>query len=276
MIRCAARGSLIAPVCALIAVSVPAQQRDQASDPPIPLSPTRLPMEAVWDRIPGTKGARFDKAGPMLRSRWGNIILRGKRDGDETVTALNQLRCGAPNVDATYITMLGRPSARLCEGIVALPRGETRSISGDGYNLFGTAEGWTVVEFVQRIPDVMTFGAGLPPAPTTSVSRWGVTRFGALFHAERGQIVFPAPGEVADLGHGVTFVVKPVMDEQELEAYVVTAGMRGFSDFEKRIGPNTKRRPPTWFRLVFFGTPLLLLVGIAYALRRWLRRNRTT
>lgn len=56
---------------------------------------------------------------------------------------------------------------------------------------------------------------------------------------------------------------------------MVTAGMRGFPDFEKRIGPNTKRRPPMLFRLVFFGTPLLMLVGIAYALRRWLRRNTT-
>ena len=176
--RCAARGSLIALVCGLMAVSLPAQQRDKTSDPPFPESPGNLPMEAVWDRIPGTKGSRFDEAGPMLRSRWGNIILRGKRDGDAIVTALNQLRCGAPNVDATYITMLGRPPARLCEGIVVLPRGETRSISGDGYSLFGTAEGWTLVEFVQRIPDVMTFGSGLPPAPTESVSK-GVSRISA-------------------------------------------------------------------------------------------------
>ncbi len=131
-----------------------------------------------------------------------------------------------------------------------------------------------MVEFVQRIPDVMTFASGLPPAPTESVSRWGVTRFGAVFHAERGQIVFPAPGETEDLGHRVSFVVKPVMDEQELQMYVVTAGMRGFSDVEKRLVPATKRRPPLWFRVVFFGTPLLLLIGIGYAVRRWMRRRR--
>jgi hypothetical protein len=31
-----------------------------------------------------------------------------------------------------------------------------------------------------------------------------------------------------------------------------------------------------WFKVVFFGTPLLLLIGIAYAIRQWTRRRRAT
>jgi hypothetical protein len=270
-----ATGWIVCPILAgVLAATLPAQQRDSADDLPIPESPSRLPMEATWDRIPGTQGARFDEAGPMFKSRWGNIIIRGKRNGNEIVTALNQIRCGRPNVNATYLTMLGRPTAGLCEGIVALPPGETRSISGDGYNRYGTSEGWTVVEFVQRIPDVTTFLSGLPPAPTAERGIWGLTHFGAVFHAERGQIVFLAPGETADLGHDVTFVVKPVMDEQELQAYVVTAGLRGFDDLKLSGSKGASRRAPVWFRVLFFGAPLLVLGGIAYAIRSWLRRRR--
>jgi hypothetical protein len=268
---CGGRLTGAAAVGALLAASVPAQAQSERADPPLPEAPGRLPMEAVWDRVPGTQGKRFDVAGPILQSRWGNIVIRAKRDGNEVVTALNTLRCGRRNVDATYITMLGRPVAGLCRGVVALPRGETRSISGDGYSLHGTADGWTIVEFAQRIPDVMTYASGLAPAPADSVRIWGVTRFGAVYYAANGKFVFPAPGETVDLGSNETFVVTPVMDEGELRLHVVAAGMARLADLDQQLFPPTARRPPTWFRLLFFGTPLVVLFAIGYGLRRWWR-----
>lgn len=79
-------------------------------------------------------------------------------------------------------------------------------------------------------------------------------------------------GETTDPRHDVTFVVKPVMDDQELQAGVVTA----VSDVRTRPVAATKRRTPLWFRVAYVGTSLPHLSDLVHALRQWTRRRRTS
>ena len=47
-----------------------------------PKSPDGTAMEAVWDRAPEAPDGNFEDARPYFVSRWGGIVVRGKRNGE--------------------------------------------------------------------------------------------------------------------------------------------------------------------------------------------------
>lgn len=171
--------------------------------------------------------------------------------------------------------MIGEAPDNLCDGVKPVASGKTLTISGNGYTLYGKNTGWTVVTFVQKV-DSWWNESGMPPAGKAENGFWGVNQLGSLYHDENGKHVFYAPGETVDLGHDVKFVVKPVMQEDELQMYVVTAGMRSFSDLPKDFGQHKaeKKRPPLWFMVLFISSPFILLGGIGYGIVRFMRHRR--
>ncbi len=266
-------------LCALSLALIPAPALAQPADAEpeliLPESTNGHPMEAVWDAAPGTVNGNITETGPYRVSRWGDIIIRGRPEGGRVVSALSFIQCGKNRNPATQVVMIGEAPDDLCDSVKPVPPGTTRIVSGNGYALYGKSTGWTVVTFVQKV-DGWSNVSGMPPAEKAEKKgHWGVNQLGALFHDEHGKHVFYAPGETVDLGYDVKFVVKPVMEEDELHMYVITAGMRSFSDLPKDFGQpkSEKKRPPLWFMVLFISTPFIVLGGIGYGIVRLIRRR---
>ena len=177
------------------------------------------------------------------------------------------IQCGRPNDPATQVTLLGQAPPNICNGVKPLPVGTTSSISGDAYDIYGNSDGWTVLEFAQIIGGLHR-NTGIAPINDDTKSAWGTTSLGAVLHSENGKFVVYAPGEEVTLPHGTSFVVKPAMDEQELEAYVIGDGLRGFSG-RNGSGNSEKedKEPPLWFWLLVFSIPLALIGAGVLAIR---------
>lgn len=266
-----------------------------------PVSPTGRPMEAEWAYAPEAPNGRLgDKAGPFLISRWGNIVIRGRREGDRIVSAFTTVQCGRDGNPATRVTLLGKAPDNLCKNVKATPPRRTKSFYDQGFRLFGAADGWTMMEFAQTVGDV--FFSGWPPAGTSGPNQVGVTSNGAFFLDQGGKHVFYAPGESVEVIHGHSIVVKPVMDPDEIEAELVASAMRALNDPAlAKIGRNEPAEPhvdngpgearssrqddgqparqddsqPSR-RVNFFDLAGLLAVigGVSYGLWRWMKRRR--
>lgn len=255
---------------ALIAAPVFAQPPEAEADLVLPESPNGYPMETVWDAAPGTVNGQITETGPYRVSRWGDIVIRGRPEGGQIVSALSFIQCGKNRNSATQVVMIGEAPDDLCGSVKPVRPGKIQIVSGNDYRLYGKATGWTVVTFVQKV-DGWANVSGMPPAEQNGKGHWGVNKLGALFHDENGKHVFYAPGETVDLGHGIKFVVKPVMQEDELEAYVITAAMRGFSDLPKDFGrpeadKKSDHRCGSWScsfvrRLLFLGASAMVSCG---------------
>ena len=217
--------SIVPAFCMLLTASVSAQQTKPASDG-LPTSTTGLAMEALWEYAPEAPDGKLTKTGPYYVSRWGGIVLRGRRDGDRVVTALTVLQCGSGKNPAMRIKLLGVPPKNICDVISVVAPGDAEfrlSRSGKGYLLFGQSTGWTAIDFAQLIGDISQ--SGIMPVNASKEKSWGISNFGAVFRVEGGKYVFMAPGETVKLTDRVSFEVKPVMDEDELRAIVAAAAL---------------------------------------------------
>jgi hypothetical protein len=260
---------------ALMVTPALAAQPDSEPELILPESPNGYPMETVWDAAPGTANGKIAETGPYRVSRWGDIVIRGRLVGDQVISALSFIQCGKNRNPATQVVMIGEAPDNLCDSIKPVPPGKIQIVSGNGYSLYGKATGWTVVTFVQKVAGWAN-ASGMPPAEQQGKGLWAVNQLGAVYHDVNGKHVFYAPGETVDLGYDVKFVVKPVMEEDELRMYVITAGMRSFSDLPKDFGqPKAeKKRPPLWFMVLFISTPFIVLGGIGYGIVRFMRRRK--
>lgn len=280
-------------------VSATAQQSGIASPEELPKSPNGLPMESAWTRAPEAPDGRLQTTGPYYASRWGGIVIRGRREGDRVITALSIIHCGTGDDPATDVTLIGEPPKGLCDNVKKLSPGKEVSVGGQGYGgayeLYGTSKGWTVINFSQTIGN-LDFSGGLEPATEKTNKRFGITGLGAVYRDEGGKHVFYAPGETVQLGGNVSLVVKPVMDAEELQTIAIAAAMRSFSEIKigeqkdkapadkvaaqkdnahsEKGGPPTQK-PPPWFMILFFGTPLVAIGVVVYLVTRLLRRRRT-
>jgi hypothetical protein len=219
-----------------------AQAFGQDTDEPVlPQSPNGRPMEAVWDYAPQAPDGNLRQTGPYIVSRWGDIVIRGRREGDQVVSALSFVQCGNDNSPAMRVAVIGVPPQNLCDSVTPLAEGQTQSASGENFHLFGQSRGWSLINFAQTV-DNNEFRVGEPPVTDLEDNLFGITANGAVYRNENGKHVFFAPGETVDLGHDMTFVVTPAMDPEELRAYVIGAAMRGFSDINLSNAP--KKKPP--------------------------------
>lgn len=263
--------------CALLmltATSAAAQENGSEAEIALPKSPNGLPMESIWDYAPEAPGGALTKTGPYYASRWGNLVVRGRPVDGKVDFALTIVQCGRPQDPATQVTMIGSAPDGLCHSVKALPEGTSNSVSGDKFELYGNSGGWTVLDFAQTIGGLDS-NTGIIPYAAKMDDKWGVTSLGAVFHAENGKYVIYAPGETVTLPHGISFIIKPVMDEQELDAMVIGDAMRGMSNdpaLDKILAK--KEKPPIWFTFLFFGMPLALIGWAIFAIRRHLRRKK--
>lgn len=258
----------------LIATSAAAQENESEPETALPVSPNGLPMESIWDYAPEAPGGNLTTTGPYYVSRWGNLVVRGRPVDGKVDFALTIVQCGRPQDPATQVTMIGPAPVGLCHGVKALPEGTSNNVSGDTFELYGNSSGWTVLDFAQAVGGLDS-NTGIIPYTAKIDDKWGVTSLGATFHAENGKYVIYAPGETVTLPHGISFVVKPVMDEQELDAMVIGDAMRGMSNdpaLDKILAK--KEKPPTWFMALFLGIPLALIGGAIYAIVRFVRRRK--
>ncbi len=269
--RYAARASALLLLWAVVAAS---QQKDPEPAVALPESTNSAPMESVWDFAPEAPGGRLTQTGPYYVSRWGNIVIRGRLDNGRVISALNVIQCGRRNDPRTQVVMIGQKPAGLCSAVKPLRPGTTQSISGKKFNLYGQSTGWVVMDFVQIIGGLHAHN-GIGPIDDHSESAWGTTSLGAVLHNENGKHVIYAPGETVTLPHGVTFVVAPIMDDQELEAMVIGDALRGFDGDADLVRIASKaKRPPIWFLILFFAVPIAAIAGVIYAIRRFLRGRR--
>ncbi|MBK6721002.1 MAG: hypothetical protein IPG62_14265 [Sphingomonadales bacterium] len=248
----------------------------------MPRSPNGLPMEASWERAPGAPDAEFTDARPYFVSRWGGIVIRGRRNGNQIDKALSARHCGASDNPATDIYFIGEAPANICEGVTEVPPNQVQSLKAPitikglagEYTKVGTSSGWAVLAFAQNIADVMH--PGKPPATDENEMDWGVTSLGAFYRNEGGQHVFYAPGETVQLTKVYSFVVEPVMLEQALVAQGALAEMnRIAADQAMTERGQAKAEPPSKSSaLLDLGVPLVLLGGAIYCLAGFLRRRR--
>lgn len=190
-----------------------------AAGPALPVSPNGLPMEAIWDLAPGVTRGRLAETGPYYVSRWGDIVLRGRWENGEIVTALSRVQCGKDRNPATRVTLLGAPPSDLCEGIGVVEPGSTQTRGGGRLQLYGLSTGWMVIEFAQIVGQTHFLNGFLPGEE----GRWGLSRYGALFRSQGGRRIFYAPGEVVALSDKVSFTVKRGMGEGELRQLFAAA-----------------------------------------------------
>ncbi len=247
-----------------------------------PRSPNGLPMEAVWERAPDAPDGEFTDARPYFVSRWGGIVIRGRRNGNLIDRALAARHCGASDNPATDIYFIGEAPPNICEGVTAVAENETQSISSPvtikgrngQYVKMGTPNGWIVREFMQNINDVVS--SGRAPATGESASDWGISSLGAFYRNEDGKHVFYAPGETVQLTKEFNFVVEPVMDEDELAAKASAAIMNSFGNDPAiaKIGQPKAKTPWQWAFLLVFGVPLALVGGAIYGILHIIRLRR--
>ncbi len=193
-----------------------------------PQSPNGLPMEAEWLYAPEAPDGALAETGPYVVSRWGDIVVRGRREGDKIVSALTLVQCGNPGDPTTLVTMLGVPPANVCENVKAVPEGSTAKVPGDGYQLLGTSEGWTMLEFAQRIGN--TVFQGWPAADPSKEDEVGLTSNGAFFLDQGGKHVFYAPGETVEVTKDINIVVRPVMTEDEIQNEMMSQSLGSAGD----------------------------------------------
>lgn len=246
-----------------------------------PVSPNGRAMEAIWERAPEAPDRNFEDARPYFVSSWGGIVIRGKRNGDFIDRALAARHCGASDNPATDITFIGEAPPNICEGVTAVAENETRSFSSPvtlkgrdtHYVKFGTPNGWVVREFMQNINGLTV--SGLPPATGEAASDWGISSLGAFYRNEDGKRVFYAPGETVKLYDDFSFVVEPVMDDDELQAKAEAGVMKsiGTDPALAKIGEADRRPVPVAGLLLLFGLPLAIIAGIVFAIRHVRRRR---
>ena len=247
-----------------------------------PRSPNGLPMEAVWERAPGAPDGEFTDARPYFVSRWGGIVIRGRRNGNLIDRALAARHCGASDNPATDIYFIGEAPANICEGVTMVAAKQTISFDSPvtikgrdaKYVKFGTPDGWVVREFMQNINDITISGGS--PATGEAASDWGMSSLGAFYRNEDGKHVFYAPGETVKLYDDFSFVVEPVMDDDELLARAEAAVMNSIATDPAiaRIGQPDAKTPWQWAFLLVFGVPLALIGGAIYGVLRYVRRRR--
>jgi hypothetical protein len=246
-----------------------------------PVSPNGRPMEAVWDRAPEASDGEFTGTGPYFVSRWGGIVIRGRRNGDLVDRALAAKHCGASNNPATDITFIGEAPPNICEGVTTVAPGETQLLSSPvtlkgrdtQYRKLGTRNGWVVLEFLQNIDDIVR--SGRAPATGEAASEWGISSLGAFYRNEDGKHVFYAPGETVKLVDDYSFTVEPVMDDEELQAKASAAIMNSMATDPAiaKIGRQEAKTPWDWAFLLVFGVPLAAIGGVIYGIRRFFRRR---
>lgn len=247
-----------------------------------PRSPTGLPMEAVWERASGAPDAEFTDARPYFVSRWGGIVIRGRRNGDHIDKALSARHCGASDNPATDIYFIGEAPANICEGVTQIEVGTTKSITSpitikgqeSSYDKLGTPSGWVVLEFAQNLDGIAH--SGLEPATGADAQSWGISSLGAFYRNEDGKHVFYAPGETVQLTKLFSFVVEPVMDPDEIaaKATVVIMNEMAKNPAIANLGRPMPGSTSQWPRLVDLGVPLFLLGGAIYGALRFLRSRR--
>ena len=242
----------------------------------LPESPNSAPMEAVWDYAPEAPGGNLTSTGPYRISRWGNIVVRGRLEEGRVISALTFIQCGRDQDPALQVTLIGEAPDDLCDSVEPLPEGKLIATSGEKFDLYGQSTGWTVLDFAQVI-DNSTFETGINPVVAgRTEDGWGVTSLSAVFHNENGRHVFYAPGETVQLPGGDSFVVKPVMEQEEIEALVIGDALAATSaQLDKLFSATEKQEtPPPWFAFLFFGIPILLIGGLVYGVVRFFRRKK--
>lgn len=216
-------------ITALLAFALPASgvaQQDDAQMRAAITSPNGLPMEALWDYAPEAPDGKLAQTGPYQVSRWGGIVVRGRLDGDKTISALTTVQCGEGKNPGLLVRLLGTPPKDLCKSVTVVAPGRSVlvGVGNDPFMLFGRSTGWTQIDFVQIFGD-NNINTGWPPALGKSSQSWGVTKLGAVFRNENGKHIFFAPGETVKLTDRVSFVVKPGMEEVELQAILASAAL---------------------------------------------------
>ncbi len=261
----------------LLTTTAARAQEEEATAPfVLPESPNSAPMEAVWDYAPEAPGGNLTRTGPYFVSRWGNIVVRGRLEEGRVISALTFIQCGRDQNPATQVTLIGQAPDDLCDSVEPVPEGKLISTLAEKFNVYGQATGWTVVDFAQIIDD-STFETGINPVVAgRTEDGWGVTSLGAVFHNENGRHVFYAPGETVQLPGGDSFVVKPVMEQEEVETLVIGDAMAATSaQLDKLFSATEKKEtPPLWFAFLFFGLPILLVGGLVYGVVRFFRRKK--
>lgn len=258
--RCIAYGTIGA---ALAFASMAMGQSSSEPEPPMPVSKTGLPMEASWDAAPEAPGGKLSRTGPYRTSRWGNIVVRGRLEGDRVVSALTFIQCGRARNPAMQVALIGVAPDDLCDDVVALESGRTRLVHDRNYKLYGQSTGWTVIDFVQEVGNT-AFHDGFSTPTEKHERKLGVSSLGAAFQVQDGKFVFFAPGETVELTENVIFKVTPVMEEGEISNIQIAAAMDGY-------GTGAKPKRPIGFYILFFGVIPLLIIGLAY--RIWRRRR---
>lgn len=222
-----------------------------------PVSPNGRPMEALWSYAPEAPDGRVGETpGPYAVSHWGNIVVRARREGDRTISALNTVQCGRKGDPSTLITLLGTPPEGLCDSLKPVTPGRMLSFDVGEHRLFGATTGWTMIEFAQKLGDT-TF-SGFPAAVTSGPPQVGVTSTGAFFLDQGGVHVFYAPGETVEVLPGISIVVPVVTTFDEIEAELTAGGTSS--------GPRANAFD--------YAVLLVVLGGAGYGVRRWLRRRR--
>lgn len=270
------RNPWMVALLALLTTTLARAQEEPKAPFVLPESPSSAPMESAWEYAPEAPGGNLIHTGPYRVSRWGNIVLRGRLEEGRVISALTFIQCGSDQDPATKVTLIGEAPDDLCDSVEPVPEGKLIAISGEKFNLYGQSTGWTVLDFAQII-DNSTFETGINPVVAgRNEDGWGVTSLGAVFHNENGRHVFYAPGETVQLPGGGTFVVQPVMEQEEVEALVIADAMAATSaQLDKLFSATEKKEtPPLWFAFLFFGIPMLLVGGLVYGVVRIFRRKK--
>lgn len=244
-----------------------------------PASRSGRAMEADWvyaDEAPD--GQIGEKPGPYLVSLWGNIVVRGRREGDRIISAYGRAQCGRDGDDATEVTFLGRAPAGLCANIKPVPQGKQMLVQGDGFILFGDPQGWAIVDFAQNISG--HFVNGQPDAKGAVQDSFSLTSTGAFYKNENGRHVFYAPGETVAITGALSITVKPVMTLDEIDADLKRQALANADDDKiKDIIRNSQQQRdsapkprPNYFDLAVL---LSVIAGAGYFILRWIRRRRS-
>ncbi|MBK8272144.1 MAG: hypothetical protein IPK89_03930 [Sphingomonadales bacterium] len=245
-----------------------------------PVSPNGRAMEAIWERAPEAPDGNIEDARPCFVSSWGGIVIRGKRNGDFIDRALAARHCGASNNPATDITFIGEAPPNICEGVTAVAENETRSFSSPvtlkgrdthyvnlARPMAGLCANLCRVSMASRSP--------ASPATGEAASDWGISSLGAFYRNEDGKRVFYAPGETVKLYDDFSFVVEPVMDDDELQAKAEAGVMKSIDTDPAlaKIGESDRQSVPVAGLLLLFGLPLAIIAGIVFAVRHFRRRR---
>ncbi len=239
------------------------------------------PIESSWDSLPLDPNLTVQ---PVLKSREGDIIIRGRKVGDHNMVNLSSTECKQHHGKAIVVTAVGVMPDDICKNVSPVKQGSiavsTYQGNGDNYGaLYGRHTGWVIVEFQQEI-DGNTFYSGIPEYDPKQEDAWGITVTGALVRFEKGHRVVYAPGEEIQFDKVHKYIVKAVMTEQDLRELQAESVFSGLDKLSKDMEDMDKKEKnhKLWAKvvagLIIFGIPLAVIYGLYRLVRRLLARRR--